>query len=193
MHSRPGVAPALALLLSALIILACAFQGSAATAATPRPEDATGRRDLDAVVAAALSGDSGALMPYLEFMPALCTTERGLGGPPKCLPGEHDGTPVNVLPLLGPEGSFLRELDAPAWVAPPISRLYAVYKVSDAAYSDPDYPAGEYALVFATDDASPAPVTLQVRQGRVVRIDYGVGWPPQIPPEAVERYLVSPP
>jgi hypothetical protein len=193
LQSKPSSALAIAACLCTLLVMACALQGSPAVPATLKPEDATGIRDLDAVVGAALSGDSGALMPYLEFMPALCTTERALGGPPKCLPGEHDGTPVNVLPFLGPEGSFLRELDAPAWIPPRMSRLYAVYKVSDAAYSDANYPAGEYALVFATDDAASAPITLQVSQGRIVRIDYGAGWPPQIPPEAVDRYLVSPP
>jgi hypothetical protein len=186
-HTGPG--PAISAIISALAVLACGVQ-----AAAPRPEDATGIGDLDAVIGAALSGDPAALMPYLEFMPALCTTERGMGGPPKCLPGEHDGTPVNVLPFIGPgEGSFLRELDAPSWVPPRTWRLYAAYKVSDSAYSDPNYPAGEYALVFATDEALPSPVTLQVSHGRIVRIDYGIGWPPQIQPEAVERYLVSPP
>ena len=150
--------------------------------------------ELDAIVSAALSGESSALIPYFEYTRALCTTKQGLGGPPKCLPGENDGTPVNVLPLLGPgEGSFLRELDAPNWVGPRLASLYAAYRVSDLAYSDPDYPAGEYALVFATDEASPAPVTLQVTQGRVFRIDYGTEWPPRIRPEDVRTYLVTPP
>jgi hypothetical protein len=152
----------------------------------------TGIRELDAVVSAALSGDTSAILSYVEYTHALCTTEQGLGGPPKCLPGEHDGTPVNVLPFLGPEGGFLREIDAPNWVAPPLTRLYAAYEVADAAYSDPNYPAGDYALVFASGEASPSPITLQVTQGRIVRIDYGAGWPPQIPPNDMKLWLVAP-
>jgi hypothetical protein len=129
----------------------------------------------------------------VEYTHALCTTEHGLGGPPKCLTGEHDGAPVDVLPFLGPgEGSFLRELDAPDWIGPRLSYLYAAYEVSDAAYSDPNYPAGQYALVFATDEASPTPVTLQVTQGRIVRIDHGTGWPALIPPANVKVFLVPP-
>jgi hypothetical protein len=152
----------------------------------------TGIRELDAVVSAALSGDTSAILPYVEYTRTTCTTERGLGGPPRCLAGEHDGAPVNVLPFLGPEGTFLRESDAPGWVAPPLTRLYAAYRVSSAAYSDPNYPAGDYALVFASGEDSPSPVTLQVTQGRIVRIDYGAGWPPQIPPENIELWLVAP-
>ena len=110
------------------------------------------------------------------------------------MPGEPRGTAVDVLPVLGPgEGSFLRESEMNSWVGPTLARLYAAYRVSGAAYSDENYPAGEYALVFLGDGASLAAVTLQVRHGRVVRIDYGAGWPPQISPEAVDEYLVSPP
>ncbi len=110
------------------------------------------------------------------------------------MPGEPEGSPVDVLPFLGPgEGSFVRESDISSWVGPRISGLYAAYKVSATAYSDSNYPAGEYALVFAAGGASPSPVTLQVSQGRIVRIDYGAGWPPQIPPEVVGDYLVFPP
>jgi hypothetical protein len=79
------------------------------------------------------------------------------------------------------------------WSAPNISRLYAAYRVSGAAYSDDYYPAGDYALVFTGDGASLTAVTLQVSNGRIVRIDYGVSLPPLIPPEAVEEFLVSPP
>jgi len=42
--------------------------------------------------------------------------------------------------------------------------------VSESAYSDENYPAGEYALVFLGKPEVPTPVTLQVRQGRIVRI-----------------------
>jgi len=152
----------------------------------------TGRAELDTLVSFALSDDAAALTPYFEYTRALCTTEQGLGGPPKCLPSQHDGTPVNVLPLLGPEGSFLGETDVASWVAPRLRRLYAAYKVSEKAYSDENYPAGEYALVFVGDETAQVSVTLQVTQGRIVRIDYGMAWPPQIREQDVEAYILAP-
>jgi hypothetical protein len=194
MHSKRTPAIIIGLALVPLLIYACGFQGAPPTASAVLPGSATGVGELDVIIGAAVSGDPVALVPYFEYTRALCTTEQGLGGPPKCLPGEHDGAPVNVLPFLGPgEGSFVREIDAPTWVGPRLTHLYAAYAVTDAAYSEEYYPAGDFALVFARDEASPASVTLQVTAGRIVRIDYGAGWPPQIPPDSVEQYLVPPP
>ncbi|HET6846479.1 MAG TPA: hypothetical protein VFH29_06560 [Anaerolineales bacterium] len=191
MHPKWSSPLLLALAIASILLSACGDRG-APPANSNADGSPTGIRELDAVISAALSGDTSAILPYVEYTRTTCTTEQGLGGPPRCLVGEHDGTPVSVLPFLGSEGSFLREIDAPGWVAPPLTRLYAAYKVSDAAYSDPDYPAGEYALVFASGETSPSPVTLQVTQGRIVRIDYGAGWPPQIPAEAVLEYVATP-
>ncbi len=194
MYSRRTRAFVIALAITTVLLSACGT-GGVSSRTTPAPSaNRTGIQDLDVIVAAAVSGEPRALLPYLEFASLPCTTAPGLGGPPKCLPAERDGTPVNVLPFLGPgEGSFVRESDAPNWVGPRLLSLYAAYDVSAAAYSDSNYPAGEVALVFATDGAPPSPVTLQVSHGRIVRIDYGAGWPPRIRSEAVNQYLVFPP
>jgi hypothetical protein len=192
MHSKTTSALAISVALTALLVSACGV-GTASPTPAP-PASTTGISELDAIVAAAVSGDPRALVPYLEFASIPCTTAEGLGGPPKCTAIEPAGTPVDVLPFLGPgEGSFLRESEMDTWSAPKLARLYAAYRVSDAVYSEDYYPAGEYALVFTGDGASLTAVTLQVSQGRIVRIDYGVSRPPQIPPAAVEEFLVSPP
>ena len=57
--------------------------------------------------------------------------------------------------------------------------LYAVYRVSDEAYSHKDYPAGEYGIVFRTKSPHFI-VTLQVENGSILRIDSDFGTPPEI-------------
>ena len=175
--------------LLAVVILALA---SGCAAPTPSGASLTGLPELDAIIAAAQSDDPGALVPFFEYTRAACTSAEGLGGPPKCLPGEAEGAVVEVLPLLGPEGSFLRKADVNQWEGLSLGEIHAVYEVSDAAYRDENYPAGEHALVFNGKNDSSTSVTLQVRAGRIVRIDYGLNRVPEIRPEDVSRYLVSP-
>jgi len=45
-----------------------------------------------------------------------------------------------------------------------------VYAVSDSAYSEGAYPAGEYAVMFTTEDGHTV-IVIQIREG-VVRMDY---------------------
>jgi hypothetical protein len=77
---------------------------------------------------------------------------------------------VEVLPFLGSEGSFLRASDVSNFPGVDVTGLYAVYKVSDAAYSEEAYPVGEYAVMFVGDGNQPG-IVIQIRDG-VVRIDY---------------------
>jgi hypothetical protein len=130
----------------------------------------TGIADIDAVLAAVESGDPQQLRDLVRFTTVECTNAEGLGGPPKCREGEAEGTLVNVLPFLGPEGHFLYESEISKFPGVNVLGLYAVYAVSDSAYSEEAYPAGEYAAMFTTEDDQTA-IVLQIREG-VVRIDY---------------------
>jgi hypothetical protein len=160
--------------------------------ATPLPQGQTGVSELDTIISTVLNGSTADLLPLLEFTQTSCTFAEGLGGPPKCLYGEKEGTPVQVLPFIGPgEGSFIRKQDIGSWPGVEVSELYAAYQASDTVYTEKDYPAGEYALVFV-DSNRQGILTLQVRGGRVVRIDYRFGYPPQIPQEDVVNYLIHP-
>jgi hypothetical protein len=94
-----------------------------------------------------------------------------LGGPPKCLPGEGEGTPVEVLPFLGPEGSFLRKDEIKNWQGFEASGIFAIYEVSTSAVSDENYPAGQYAILFVGKENQPA-ISLRVKDGKIVRVDY---------------------
>ena len=155
------------------------------------PGGLTGIESLDEIIAATLAGDRTALKSMLDFRSIPCTTADGLGGPPRCLAGEADGTLVEVLPILSSEGTFLKKSELDTWMLD-VAELYAVYQVSDKAFSDENYPAGEYALVFVADQDAPTSITLQVRDDRIVRLDYGFSYPPEISPNQVESYLIEP-
>jgi len=129
----------------------------------------TGIAEVDEVLAAVESGDDQALRDLIRFTTVGCTNAEGLGGPPKCRAGEAEGTRVNVLPLLGPEGSFIHESDVSSIHAMDVIGIYAVYSVSDSAYSEEAYPAGEYAAMFTTEDDQIV-IVLQIRKG-IVRMD----------------------
>ena len=98
---------------------------------------------------------------------------------------------VEVLPFFGPEGGFLRKENIESWVGIDASDLYAVYVVSDSAFSDPNYPSGEYAIAFI-NEARFLITTLQIVEGQIVRVDSAFGNPPMIRPDDVDMYLIAP-
>lgn len=174
----------IAMILLTIIIYGCgpvtaipATQEPVATAQPIQAEPAyhplttqTGIAELDAVLEAVASRDAQTLRSFLELTDTKCTTSEGLGGPPKCREGEEEGTPVRVLPFLGPEGHFLREEELEDWPGIDARGLYAVYEVSPEAFADENYPAGEHALLLAGTETSPM-ISLRVRDGKIVRID----------------------
>lgn len=169
------------LLLLAFALFAC----SAVTPATPAPQPTTsepseefhalttrtGIEDVDEVVEVVASGDVQMLQSMIQFTNTRCTTADGLGGPPKCREGEAEGTPVEVLPVFGPEGHFFHKEDIEDWTGVPANGLYAIYEVSSEVVSDPDYPSGRHALMFV-DQKNQAVISLRVADGRIVRVDY---------------------
>ena len=69
----------------------------------------TGNEEIDHILDVVANGDAQALQSLTQFTNAKCTKQDGLGSPPKCRAGEAEGTPVEVLPFLGPEGNFLHK------------------------------------------------------------------------------------
>jgi hypothetical protein len=132
--------------------------------------DHTGIADIDTVIDIVLNGNPKDEFQLLQFTKMACTHTEGLGGPPKCKEGEAEGTKIEVFPFLGPEGHHMRYENLDTWNGIPATGLYAVYRVSSQVYSDEYYPAGEYAIVFLTDREELL-VTLQVTNGKIVRID----------------------
>ena len=128
----------------------------------------TGIGEIDRILDA--SSDVQKLRSLIQFTSTKCTRREGLGGPPKCLPGEEEGAPVDVLPFLGPEGYFLRKDEIKNWQGFEASGLFAIYEVSPNAFSDENYPAGQYAILFVGKENQPA-ISLRVSSGRIVRVD----------------------
>jgi hypothetical protein len=143
----------------------------------------TGIADIDVVLAAVESGDPQQLRDLIHFTTVACTKAEGLGGPPKCQNNEAEGTLVKVLPILGPEGQFLRESEISSFPGLNVIGLYAVYVVSGSAYSEEAYPVGKYAAMFKAGENQPN-IVIQI-QGGIVRIDYL--YPPTSPEEIIHR------
>ncbi len=140
------------------------------TQAAPR----TGIPYVDTVIEAAESGDRAALESLVHLSTFPCTTREGFGGPPKCLPGESEGTLVQALPVLGTEGGHVREVELDQWERIGAARLVAVYKTNPATYADEFFPAGEFAVVLLPAD-SQGLLTLQVTPEGIVRFDHAFG------------------
>lgn len=168
------------IIIAAILLSACASKNNS-----------TGVTELDKIIDIVLRGNVDELKSVIKLTEAKCTVAEGLGGPPKCKADEQEGTIVEVLPILDSEGYFLRKDELKAWGGLEVSSLFAVYEISDTAYSDENYPAGQYALVFIDKDKRRG-ITLHVDQGSVVRMDYGFEYPPTIPAKNVARYLIQP-
>jgi hypothetical protein len=63
---------------------------------------------VQAAVDAIEDGDADALASQARFTAIGCTTADGLGGPPKCEPGQPEGTEVEVLPAAACEGYYIK-------------------------------------------------------------------------------------
>lgn len=148
--------------------------------------------DIDVIIKAVAAGDAQELRNVFEYTTIACRTVNALGGPPPCREAEAEGTPVEVLPSRGPEGSFLRKDEAENFPALDVRGLYAVYRVPDSAVSSENYPNGDYGIVYLTDANIPE-VDLQVKNGMIVRIDYIFGYPESntLLPEGVTDFVLQ--
>jgi hypothetical protein len=100
-----------------------------------------------------------------------CTKADGLGGPPKCQGDQAEGTLVNVLPILGPEGHYASTGTLDRTLGFEIKGLYAVYYVSEEVWRAGYAPAGEVALLFIQQEHN-IPVTVHIDGGAIVRLDF---------------------
>ena len=151
----------------------------------------TGLDEVDQIIDIVLAKDINEFRQRIKFIISTCTNEMALGGPPQCREGESEGGLFEMLPFLGPEGHFMRRDELNEWQGIDASGLYAVYRVSDEAFSRKEYPAGEYGIVFRTKEPHSI-VTLQVENGSILRIDSDFGTPLEINFERDAQEIILP-
>ena len=195
-----------------VLLAACAPTGTTPIQATLPPSDSslsetqvttllqvhpldtlTNTPEIDVIIKAVASDDPQELRNLFEYSKLACITVNALGGPPACRENEATGTLVDVLPSLGPEGNFLRKEEAEKFPGLKATGLYAVYRVPDSSFSDENYPAGDYGIVYVADENIPE-VILQATNGKIVRIDYVFGYPESntLLPDGVTDFVLEP-
>lgn len=127
--------------------------------------------EIDLILAAVASGDTDELRNLFGFTTTACKTVNALGGPPSCREGEAEGATVEVLPFLGPEGSYLRKDEVGNFPGLNVTGVYAIYHVSETAYSEENFPKGDYGIMLTASENLPS-IVLQIKNGQIVRIDY---------------------
>ena len=73
---------------------------------------------------------------------------------------------------MGPEGRYLYRDEVNQWPGFDANGTYAIYEVSESAYSDEYYPKGEYGIVLIGKKENEENGVLQVNEDGIVRIDY---------------------
>ena len=150
----------------------------------------TGIQEIDRVLAALESGHKQELLDSIRYSAIDCMTINALGGPPPCRDGEAEGTSVDVLPVLGPEGTYLWKDESNNWPGLAVNGLYAVYRVSDSAYSDQYFPKGDYGIILVGEEDDPG-IVLQIAEDGIVRIDYVMDNLPSALPNILEHDAVE--
>jgi hypothetical protein len=139
----------------------------------------TGIEEIDMVIDAMMSDDLAAREDLIRYTISACTTQDGLGGPPKCTQDEEDGKIVEAFPVLYSEGTHVRPEEIEEVMNFTVRGLLAVYHVPDDAYESDYWPAGDYGIVFTSEDGDFSHVVvLLIENGQIVRLDFLLPWPP---------------
>jgi hypothetical protein len=143
------------------------------------PGTRSGIEEIDKVINAIQDEDIDARLELVRLITTACTTTDGLGGPPKCQPDERDSTLIDAFPVSYGEGTHIRQEDIKDVFGFTVRGLFAVYRVPGDAYETDYWPAGEYGIVFTSEEGGyPHVITVLVEDGQIVRLDLTPGWPP---------------
>jgi len=146
--------------------------------------------EIDNILAAVNSKDQQKITDLFSYTTVACRTVNGMGGPPPCREGEAEGTLVEVLPVLGPEGTYLWKDEVSNWQGLDVVGLYAVYEVSESAYSDENFPKGNYGIILV-GEVNDLNAVLQVTDAGIVRLDYPTALDEILERDA-ERVILAP-
>lgn len=158
------------------------------------PGTRTGVDEIDPVIEAFLEGDIDSRLDLVRFTTCACTIADGLGGPPKCQPGEEDGSVVEAFPVLSGESTYFRPKDIRDVFEFTVKGLFAIYRVPDGAYETDYWPAGEYGIVFTWEEReTPHVIIVVVEDGEIIRLEFALGGSPFDVVEARSNEFILPP
>ncbi len=145
--------------------------------ASPAPGP-TGIAGLDTTLLLMATRDAERIFPRVIFSEVACETNpTGAGAPPRCEPGEAQGTKVKVMPWSSCEGQHARAAQAKDLVASHIAQLNLspVAVVPIEGKTQLGYqPGDKYGIVFASLTAgAPAVMFATDTEGRITRIYRG--------------------
>lgn len=141
----------------------------------------TGNDEIDDVIDAIMEKDIDNRLALVRWISTACTTADGLGGPPKCQPGEADGTIIETFPVSNGEGHHVRPEKIQTVLDFTVRGVVAIYIVPEKNdHTEQDYwPAGEYGMIFSSEDGGvPHIITVLVEDGQIVRLEFNPAWPP---------------
>jgi hypothetical protein len=142
---------------------------------------------VDKVLDSLLNDKGGSITSLVSYIKAPCTTKEGLGGPPKCAAGEADGTQLDVLPVLGMEGGFIRKSDTVLNDLPGQVELLGIFAVKTDFKPEQYYPAGNYGIVLRVKSTAQM-VVLRVTSAGIVRKDLAAAFPDNSSPD-LDTYI----
>lgn len=197
MRLRKPAFPIYILCVSPLLMLLAACAALPGTLEVSlQPESQTSSQtlfleELSPVLEAIIFGTMDERKDLVSYTTVACTNADGLGGPPKCEPGQDEGTLLEVLPILSGEGTFASPQEIDTALDFVVMGLYSIYRVPEDAFKADYWPPAEYGLVFTREmNAVPFPLTVYVDDGRIVSIVHHFGTAPeelikQLPLEAI--------
>ena len=158
-----------------------AVESPTATPAAWPPATRVGDPTIDAVIDAVLLGDTARLYSFYALADVPCEPQQPFEPPPNVpvCGGDPVGTPHSAFPVLSCEVNWaFADAILADWPRERAPALYAAYRRAAVSPEPPALPRGDVAVVFEwTELTHPAGsgVTLELREGRVVLMDFGCG------------------
>jgi len=158
------------------------------------PETRTGIDEIDIVIDAILNGDENTRLELVRYTNTACEMSSDFGGPPNCTGEETSGSLIDVFPLYNERELYYRPRDIQGILNFTVRGLLAVYKVPEETFQADYWPAGEYGVVFTSEEGGiPHIIIVLIEDGKIVRLDIEHTWPPfAVVRERSDEFLLTP-
>ena len=143
------------------------------------PETRTGIEEIDHVIDTILKGDENTRLDLVRYTTTACEMGSDLGGPPNCTGEETSGSLIEVFPVDYEGELYYRPRQIQGIFGFAVRGLLAVYKVPEEAFQADYWPAGEYGVVFTSEEGGePHIIVVLIEDGKIVRLEIEYTWPP---------------